>query len=93
MKWLWSYVRRRMEMAILAGIYDALMGNDQHQLTDEQAAQALRDFMAGCSAVSESSQGPSPDSAPGSNGDNADAQAGPVKRGPGRPRKFQEPPG
>src|SRR4051794_7792334 len=76
MKWLGSYVRRRMKEAIWAGIHDALTCSDREQLTDEQAAQALRDFMAGGSAASESSEGPGPDSVSGSNGDNADAQAG-----------------
>jgi hypothetical protein len=77
MNWLWTYFRRKTFESILAGVNDALTSKTGSPgLTDEQAARALQSLMGG---------GDAPEADP-------PALAAPEKRGPGRPRKFQEPP-
>jgi hypothetical protein len=98
MNWLWAYFRRKVAEAILAGVHDALASeNGATGLSEEQAAKAAR-ALAGIGNL-----GAIP--APGENGAAqarpqlaAPREGGPddhteaPRRGPGRPRKFQEPP-
>ena len=79
--------------SLLAGVHDAFaLGDGPGGLTDEQAAQALRALMGISDAATEIDNMPSPLSlaAPDANGTSALSEQ--PKRGPGRPRKFQEPP-
>ena len=79
MNWLWAYFRRKTAESILAGVHDALASqNGAPGLTDEQAAKALRALVSGEESAP-AGEPPALTEAP--------------KRGPGRPRKFQEPQG
>ena len=79
MNWLWAYFRRKTAESILAGVHDALASqNGAAGLIDEQAAKALR-ALVGDGEAAPGSEPPALTEAP--------------KRGPGRPRKFQEPQG
>ena len=93
MNWLWAYLRRKAAESLLAGVHDALAaGNGSSGLTDEQAAKALRALTGTSDPAASVEAGPTPPQlaapAPNGTGESADQ----VKRGPGRPRKFQEPP-
>jgi hypothetical protein len=93
MQWLWAYFRRKTMESLLAGVHDALAsGDESSSLTDEQAARALRALIGTPDAVAELEGTSSPPilSAPAVNG--TAALSDQAKRGPGRPRKFQEPP-
>lgn len=93
MNWLWAYFRRKTRDALLAGINDALTAGDGTGVSDEQAARAVLGLIAagGEAAPNDEAVPPVPQlAAPGANGQAALAE--PPKRGPGRPRKFQEPP-
>jgi hypothetical protein len=82
MNWLWAYFRRKTMEAILAGANDAISDNASSRLTDEEAVRALRAMLG----------------APAQGGDMPALPPPPTpalsepRRGPGRPRKFQEPP-
>lgn len=96
MNWLWAYFRRKAMESIIAGVHDALVsGNGPTGLTDEQAFNAFHALtggpVPGPTAPAAAAAAPPPQlTAPGANGQAALAE--PPKRGPGRPRKFQEPP-
>jgi hypothetical protein len=92
MKWLWIYIRRKMKEALLAGVHDAMSGNAGPSLTDEQAAKALQAIIENSGVTTELGDGSSPPAlaAPDESGTLALPEQ--PKRGPGRPRKFQEPP-
>ena len=93
MKWLWTYIRRKMTEALLAGVHDALSSSDAGTgLTDELAAKALRAIIENSGVPTELGDAPSPPAlaAPEENGTVALSEQ--RKRGPGRPRKVQEPP-
>jgi hypothetical protein len=81
MNWLWAYFRRKTMEAILAGANDALSDNGSSHLSDEEAVRALR-AMLGSSEQDDNSQALPPPAQPA---------LGEARRGPGRPRKFQEP--
>ena len=94
MNWLWAYFRRKTMESLLAGVHDALASGDESSgLTDEQAAKALRGLVGTLDPTAESETAASPPllAAPDANGTAALSET--PKRGPGRPRKFQEPPG
>lgn len=82
MNWLWAYFRRKTMEAILAGAHDALSDNGSSRLSDEEAVRALR-AMLGSSEQDGNSQALPPPAQPA---------LGEPRKGPGRPRKFQEPP-
>jgi hypothetical protein len=91
---LWSYLRRKAGAAFLAGVHDALtaaQGSGPRTLTDEEAAKALLELLAGPTAAEGGTTAPPQLAAPQPNG--VAALTEPPKRGPGRPRKFQDPPG
>lgn len=92
MNWLWAYFRRKVAESILAGVHDALASADGTTgLTDEDAAKALRAIAgAGNPAAQIATVPPPPQLAPSGNGPAAITE--PPRKGPGRPRKFQEPP-
>lgn len=96
MNWLWAYFRRKTMESLLAGVHDALVsGSGNTGLTDEQAAKALRAVVGiPDPAAPAGTPGPVPAppqlAAPDANGPQALTEA--PRRGPGRPRKFQEPP-
>jgi hypothetical protein len=95
MNWLWAYFRRKVFEAIHAGVYDALAAqNGASGLTDEQATKALHELLrSGNPAGAPSGEhGATPPklTAPEGNGQPALTEA--PRRGPGRPRKYQEPP-
>lgn len=90
MNWLWAYFRRKTRDALLAGINDALAAGGGTGLSDEQAAAAALGLIApGAGAGGEA---PPPQPPPQLPAPDPAALAEPTKRGPGRPRKFQEPP-
>lgn len=77
--------------SVLAGMHDAVSSGDGSSgLTDEQAAQALRHLIGDPELASETPTSPTLLDGPGAN--DMAALSGAPKRGPGRPRKFQEPP-
>lgn len=92
MNWLWAYLRRRTAESILAGVHDALAaGGAPTALTDEQAARAVQAIASGTTPANQTAvlpEKPIPQltSAP------EPTATTEVRRGPGRPRKFQEPP-
>ena len=91
MKLLWAYFRRKTMEALIAGAHDALVfGSGSSPLSDEDAARALRALVNDADLSTETPTSPPMLDGPDSN-DNS-GLIGPVKRGPGRPRKFQEPP-
>ncbi len=94
MNWLWAYFRKRAMESLLAGVHDALVsGNGPTGLSDEQAAGALRAVIGGSvpPAPAAVAGPPTPQlAAPAVNGPPAPTEE--PRRGPGRPRKFQEPP-
>lgn len=96
MNWLWAYLRRKAAESLLAGVHDALVsGNGPTGLTDEEAAKALRAVIgtpdpAAAAAPRGPVLAPPQLAAPDAAGTPALTEA--PRRGPGRPRKFQEPP-
>jgi hypothetical protein len=91
--WLWAYFRRKTAESILAGVHDALASeNGAPGLTDEQSAKALRAIVGAADAAGEVGGVPTQQLAP-PHPNGTPALTEPPKRGPGRPRKFQEPPG
>ncbi len=91
MNWLWGYFRRKTTESLLAGVHDALVsGNANSGLSDEQAVKALRAVIGDPAAPPGPATPPQQLAGPGGNVPAAlpDGQ----RRGPGRPRKFQEPP-
>ncbi len=92
MKWLWAYIRRKVMESILAGVHDALAskGNGA-DLTEEEAARAL-DALVGNSEGPNQLNDDTPPPLLESNGNGSPVQPEQPRRGPGRPRKFQEPP-
>lgn len=92
MNWLWAYFRRKTTESILAGVGDALAaGGTAAGLTDEQAARVALAIAAGGSPTNQPAAepgSPAPQLAPAAEA----TAAAEVRRGPGRPRKFQEPP-
>jgi hypothetical protein len=93
MNWLWAYLRRKTAEALLAGVHDALAaGNGSSGLTDEQATKALRALTGTGESAASGDAGPTPPQLAGPAPSGTGEQADQVRRGPGRPRKFQEPP-
>lgn len=98
MNWLWAYFRRKAMESIIAGVHDALVsGSGPTGLTDEQAFNAFHAITGAPTSAPvpvptapPTVAPPTQLAAPGANGPAALAE--PPKRGPGRPRKFQEPP-
>ena len=103
---LLGYLRRRITAAILAGVDDALLlllGNGPSDLNDEQAAKKLLALLGDSDAASgtigndakngkETPLLPASDSAKQlSNDTRTTPEFSVPTRGPGRPRKFQEP--
>ena len=91
MNWLWAYLRRKTTESILAGVHDALAAGGTAGLSDEQAARAAQAIAAGSSPTDTPAVQPggvTPQLAPPAE----PTAAAEVRRGPGRPRKFQEPP-
>jgi hypothetical protein len=97
-----SWVRKIFAQAGVAGFYDAIsaaQGIDSSHLTNEQAAKALIDLLSGAGAVElpalpqagQPAAHPAPQLTPAPTSGQG-ALAEPPKRGPGRPRKYQEPP-
>lgn len=92
MNWLWAYFRRKTAESLLAGVHDALAGgNGASGLSDEQAAKALR-ALAGPADFAPPSEAASVPQLTGPSPNGTTEPSEQVKRGPGRPRKFQEPP-
>lgn len=96
MNWLWAYFRKNTMESILAGVHDALSSSDgQAGLNDEQAARAVRVLTGGPTLMPNPTAAltgtdPTPQlPAPPASGDGISPDQ---RRGPGRPRKFQEPP-
>lgn len=97
-----SWVRKLFAQAGIAGVYDAIsasQGKDSSHLTNEQAAKALIELLSGTGAVElpalPQAGPPAAPSAPQLPPAPAGGQAAltePPKRGPGRPRKYLEPP-
>lgn len=88
-----DYLRRRTEAAVLAGMHDAVAaweGRGGEVLPDDQAAKALLELITAEGAVPATGTTPQLGAAAASG---PPALTAPPKRGPGRPRKFQEPPG
>ena len=93
MNWLWSYLRRKAAESLLAGVHDALAaGGGSSGLSDEQAAQALRALAGNAIPVASTESPPSPPQLTGPSPNGTADSSEQAKRGPGRPRKFQEPP-
>lgn len=93
MQWLWAYFRRKTMESLLAGVHDALAsGSESSGLTDEQAAKALRDLIGTADGVADLGAATTPPLLPAPDANGEGALTEPPKRGPGRPRKFQEPP-
>ncbi len=91
MNWLWAYFRRKTMESLLAGVHDALASGDESSgLTDEQAAKALRGIIGTPDQAEAHENSPPLLPAPETNGTPALTAA--PRKGPGRPRKFQEPP-
>ena len=94
MNWLWAYFRRRTAESILAGVHDALASeHGAPGLSDDQAARALRALVGGEDPSSANGSAPAPQQLAPAHPNGTPALTEPPKRGPGRPRKFQEPPG
>jgi hypothetical protein len=88
----WTYLRRRTKESVLAGFHDAIVaGGTAAGLTDEQAAQALQALTAGTSPATQTAVQPG-GTTPQLTAAPEPTDAAEVRRGPGRPRKFQEPP-
>ena len=79
---LWDWIRRKTEQAFLAGAHDAITGRGGNRLTDEDAARVLRGLLGPADQAGDPPSLPAPPQS-------ADDEP---RRGPGRPRKFQEPP-
>jgi hypothetical protein len=93
MNWLWAYFRRKTAESILAGVHDALVSeNGASGLSDDQAARALRALVAGGHPTSDPGAAAETPQLAGPQPNGGAAQTEPQRRGPGRPRKFQEPP-
>ncbi len=91
MNWLWAYFRRKVAESILAGVHDALASADGTTgLTDEDAAKALR-AIAGAGGPASQPAASLPPQLAGPSGNGPAAVTEPPRRGPGRPRKFQDP--
>jgi hypothetical protein len=82
MNWLWAYFRRKTMEAILAGANDAISDGGS-RLSDEEAVRALRAMLGGAAQGGDTTALPPPPPPPALQE---------TRRGPGRPRKFQEPP-
>lgn len=82
MNWLWAYFRRKTMEAILAGAHDALSENGSSRPSDEEAVRALRAMLGSSEQEASSPALPGP----------TQPALGEQRKGPGRPRKFQEPP-
>lgn len=95
-QWAKNLVRHHIGEAVLAGVYDGLTAGDgSPPLTVEQAASAARALLGVASpdapaATVFTAAPPPPLAAPAADGPPALTE--PPRRGPGRPRKFQEPP-
>jgi hypothetical protein len=92
MKWYFmDYIRRRIGEAASAGFYDVLApGNG---LTTEQAAAAFASFgLPQVEATGPPASPKQPAQLAGPRAADASATSDTVRRGPGRPRKYQEPP-
>ena len=96
MNWLWAYFRRKATESILAGVHDALVtGSGPTGLTEEQAAKALQAVVGISAAVAPTPPaiaGPATPQLTASSANSPTPPAEEPRRGPGRPRKFQEPP-
>ena len=101
MNWLWAFLRRKTADSILAGIHDALTaGGTPSGLSEEQAARATRALLGVPDIPPSGTHNgapPTPPQRPGpltpDTNQNAPVTPGePPRRGPGRPRKYQEPP-
>jgi len=93
MQWLWAYIRRKIMESILAGIHDAFTSGDGTSgLTEEQAANALRTIIGIADVGPELEAASSRPSLAAADANGTAAHSETPKRGPGRPRKFQEPP-
>ncbi len=90
MRWLWDYFRRKTMESILAGVHDAFTSGDGTPLSEEQAAKAVLELLGGQDSGGNGPPPPPQLSGPAEAGQSA--ITAPAKRGPGRPRKFQEPP-
>ena len=94
MKWLWAYIRRKVMESILAGVHDAFsLGSASAPVGDDEAAKALRAMLGIADSDCDSELAPAlpPPSTSETNGSAAQSET--LKRGPGRPRKYQEPQG
>lgn len=101
MNWLWAFLRRKTADSILAGVHDALAaGGAPSGLGEEQAAKATRALLGVPDVIppaTPTGTAPTPPQLPGPHtpdtNQNAPVTPGePPRRGPGRPRKYQEPP-
>lgn len=98
MKWLWTYLRRKVADALLAGVHDAFAtGTGTSGLTDEQAADALRDLIGISADDGETDAAAMLEQSADPDGNGTAPLSDVPKRGPGRPRKleprkYQEPP-
>lgn len=86
MIWPWDYLRVKARDAVTAGIREALAGSGI-DLSGEQAT-TLGHFGPDTAAAGEAS----PQHPPQLPGTDPPGLPEATKRGPGRPRKFQEPP-
>lgn len=87
------FIRMFVAEAARAGFHDAISGGDGTGLTHQQASQAFLKMVA-ASGLPPPVNGSAPEPPQLSSPDPTDtaALADQPKRGPGRPRKFQEPP-
>jgi hypothetical protein len=92
MNWLWAYLRRKTMESILAGVHDALTaGGGPTGLTEEQAARAALAIASGAAPATQTADLPG-DPIPQLTSATEPTTTTEVRRGPGRPRKYQEPP-
>lgn len=95
--WVKRWIRRIVGEGAQAGLYDAFVSdNGTPELTTEQAAAAFRAILSRTVAASPHppsvADAPTPPQLAGPAPTAAVEPTEQVKRGPGRPRKFQEPP-
>jgi hypothetical protein len=97
MNWLWAYFRRKTFEAIQAGVHDAVAaGANPSGLSNEQAMLALlalaRTLDPTATAATGALSPPTPPQLAGPTPSGSGEASDQVRRGPGRPRKHQEPP-
>jgi hypothetical protein len=95
--WLKRWIRRIVGEAAQAGLYDAFVAeNGAPELTTEQAAAAFREILSGAGAAAPRppslADAPTPPQLAGPTPSSTGEPTDQVRRGPGRPRKHQEPP-